>query len=47
MNINYSNNHNHNVLYLLTIFKCLQLVNKKRFMNKKYSSILNLQIKIV
>ena len=26
-NVNYSNNHNHNVLYLLTIFKCLQLVN--------------------
>ena len=25
-NVNYINNHNHNVLYLLTIFKCLQLV---------------------
>ena len=25
-NVNYSNNHNHNVLYLLTIFQCLQLV---------------------
>ena len=25
-NTNYSNNHDHNVIYLLTIFKCLQLV---------------------
>ena len=26
-NANYSNSHNHNVICLLTIFKCLQLVN--------------------
>ena len=26
-NVNYSSNHNHNVLYLLTVFKCLQLVD--------------------
>ena len=26
-NVNYSNNRNHNVLYLLTTFKCLQVVN--------------------
>ena len=46
-NVNYSNSHNHNVLYLLTIFKYLQLVNQKRSVNIKNSSVLNLQIKIV
>ena len=35
-NVNDSNNHNHNVLYLLKIFKCLQLCKLKTFQNKKF-----------
>ena len=46
-NVNYNNNRNHNVLYLLTFFKCLQLVNWICFMNKEHSSVINLQMKIV
>ena len=26
-NVDYNNNHNNNALYLLTTFRCLQLVN--------------------
>ena len=46
-NVNYSSNHNHNVPHLLTIFKCLQLINQEHFINIKHSTVLNLQIKIV
>ena len=34
------------MFYLLIIFKYLQFVNEKRLMNKKHSSVLNLQIMI-
>ena len=50
-NVNYSNNnnnnHHHNVLYLLTICKCIQLKNYECFLNIKHTSVLNFQIKIV
>ena len=37
-NVNYCYNQNHNVFYLLTISRCLQLVNQKLFMNEKHVS---------